>query len=136
MKMFIILALLVAVGYVVYQHYVPEDLKERGAATVGAIREGDGQAVRAALGKIALPEDPAERRAILMRTLQETLAELRREIEGAAPAVSGTSAELLQRGEVLVDELLHSSETAPVRSGVVSRALDRIFPREDAAVCP
>lgn len=132
MKTLVILILLAAVGYLTYQHYAPQELRDKSAAVASAIREGDSDAVRAVLGGVVLPEDPAERQEAVIRTLKETLAALRNEIEQTAPAVSGAATELLQRGDALIEELSRSGKTNSA-SGVVSRVLDRVFPRRSTA---
>ena len=141
--------------------YAPQDVKEKLLGAVGIAARGNGAQVKHFIADVVLPQDPAQRRAVLAGELKKNIAELRRRIEtdtkeeaaldavgdsGSSATAAGGSAEkikirtasvrgLISASEGIVKEMENADQGASAGSRVMGRVLDVILPAP-APECP
>ena len=122
-------------------HYTPRHTRERLLGFIGIVSRGNVGDVKTAIGDLILPEDPEERREILIGELKKNLRELRAQAgEGEAAAdASGVQAsaiaaastgELIAASEDIIKELEAANGDKSVGGTIIERIIDRALPAQ------
>ena len=153
---------LVAAGW----HYAPQYVKTALLGAVGIAARGNGEEIKHFIADVALPKDPAERRAVLTSALEKNIEELKRRIGNTQPpegglvliAAEGTDAagapapaaalpeakihaassqELIAASEGMIKELVNANKDVSLGGKITERILDAVMSRSgSAAQCP
>lgn len=123
---------LVAVGW----YYTPPQIRDKISAFIGVAARRDTGEIKNFLADSVLPEDPKERREIIIQELKKNIAEIKRrsdpksakEKSPASKVQSVTTEELIGASEKALDELEKSNEDNPTVQAITDRVLEIVVP--------
>ena len=141
---------LVAAGW----HYAPQNVKTALLGAVGIAAWGNGPEIKHFITDVALPKDPAERRAVLENALEKNIAELKariadgkNEISAAEAGVaspvsdaavrSASSRELISSSERIIADLAAINKDTGIAGKITELILNVFAPKSaSSADCP
>lgn len=121
-------------------YYTPPQIRDKLTAFIGtAARRNTGE-IKTFLADTVLPEDPKERREVIIRELKKNTAELKRRSDPksakekpAADKIQNiTTAELIGASEKALEELEKSNEDKPVSQTVTERIIETILQKSSS----
>ena len=138
MKKFFIYTSLVIFAIAVGRYYIPQSIKEKAMAFIGAAASRDTEEIKTFLGDTLLPQNPKDRREVLIKELKKDLYEIKRRtkktvkdgktITPAEKFDNKTTEEIISSSEDIIKELEVSNNDRPLGQEVGERILDIIFP--------
>ncbi|QQG45727.1 MAG: hypothetical protein HYW89_02305 [Candidatus Sungiibacteriota bacterium] len=152
MKFFVtILAILVfiAIGW----YSLPADFREKAMAFIGIAGRRDRQEIRQFVEDAILPEDPKERRAVLIGELKKNIEEIKTVtvsskkinppknqgiLSVAGQKTNTVPDELIKKSESIVKELENANFDIPIREKIIERVLEFVLPSkntDESVVC-
>lgn len=117
-------------------YYAPSNVRDNATAFIGGVFRNGAKNVPAFVRKTVTPQDPTEKRKLLLRDLKKNLSDIKGKVTSAVgqtteESVSGSSeiATLVGASEDIINKLEASSEEAGVSSKITERILDTVLPR-------
>lgn len=130
-------------------HYSPLPLRDKAGAWIGSVLRRDTGEIKSLAREIVLPQDPRERRQVLINDLKSNLTEVKKRIlaENKKPPVATASStrvakvvtteSLVNSSEKLLEELEKASGDQPISEKLADRVLDALLPvKSESNACP
>lgn len=129
----VLMLLMVATGW----YYAPQNIRDQLTAFIGIATRRDTGEIKNFLTDSVLPQDPKERREVIIQELKKNVAELKRrsdpkkeKAKAADPKVQTlTMEEIIKSSEAALDELEKSNEDKPVSQTITERIIEKILPK-------
>lgn len=134
MKKFFISTLLIVSSVSVGWYYAPQNIRERLTAFIGLAARRDTGEIKNFFEETVLPQDPKERRGVLIGELRKNIGEIKKRADPKAKGDGknnigvATTQELIEAAEGALGELEKSSGDASVGGAVADKVLDIILP--------
>ncbi|MBI2640837.1 MAG: hypothetical protein HYW91_03055 [Candidatus Sungbacteria bacterium] len=140
MKKFILSTMLVIFTIAAGWYYTPIQIREKLTAFIGVAATRNTGEIKNFLADSVLPEDPKERRGVLIQELKKNIAEIKRQSDPksandkspAAKAQTETTQELIGATEKALEELEKSNEDKPASQTVTERIVEIILPKSSS----
>lgn len=142
----VVLAGFIALGW----HYTPAQIRAKAQAFLGAAFSRDTKEIQKIAAETVLPENPAEKRIIILEDLKKNITAIKRQLpakptetataktnakqgnkSSAAPSVQ----ELVGSSEELIGKLEEANNDTSVTTTIADRILQTILPGANNAVC-
>lgn len=134
MRKFILSATLLVSAIAVGWYYAPQNIRDQLTAFIGIAARRDTGEIKNFLQDSVLPQDPKERRGVLIQELKKNIAELKKRSDPsgtkekiAAPNVKTEA--IIGASEKALDELDKSNEDKPVSQTITERIIEKILPK-------
>jgi len=150
MKKIIILTLFVSAALASGWYYVPSDTKNKMLAFVGAAAIHDTGEIKNMIKNSVLPQNPEEKREVLIRELKKNLKEIKeatspqtslnQKLKSAVsvdpkPAPSQKIKELISSSESAIEKLEEANGDKSVTEKITERVLEIIMPSKEKIEC-
>lgn len=149
MKKIFIYTILIIGGVTIGWYYLPEGAREKASAFIGTIWRGDKKEIREFVGDQLLPQDPKDRRSVLLNTLDKKIAELKKRVAAKAELISGkgpkrtgldtndgSAGAIIKEAEDIIKKLGAANTDASIREKVTDKILEIALPKKEVRLTP
>lgn len=137
MRKFILSTALLIFAVAVGWYYTPQNIRDQLTAFIGLAARRDTGEIKNFLADSVLPQDPKERRGVIIQELKKNVAELKRRSDPksakektATPKV--TTEAIIGASEKALGELEKSNDDKPVSQTITERIIEKILPKSSS----